>query len=226
MTPLILVVDDEPAIADAVLYALRQEGWRTVHAATVTAARAAVAAETPALAVLDIGLPDGSGLDLARGWAGRFALLMLSARASEIDRVVGLELGADDYLTKPFSPRELVARVRAILRRTGGASSPAPAGRLVVDRQRLVARWDGTALDLPRQQFRLLAVLAQDPGRVWSRSALMDAAWDHPEEAFDRAVDSQIRHLRAALAAVAPDLEVVRTVRGEGYALADGLVAP
>ena len=223
MPPLILVVDDEPAIADAVLYALRQEGWRTAHAATVTAARAAVATEAPALVVLDIGLPDGSGLDLARAWAGRFAVLMLSARASEIDRVVGLELGADDYLTKPFSPRELVARVRAILRR---AAPPAlvATGRLIVDAQRLVARWDGRALDLPRQQFRLLAILAQDPGRVWSRSELMDAAWDHPEEAFDRAVDSQIRHLRAALAEAAPGIEVVRTVRGEGYALAEGLV--
>jgi two-component system catabolic regulation response regulator CreB len=224
----ILIVEDEPAIADAVAFTLQQDGFTTCHVTTLAAARAELERALPTLMVLDVGLPDGSGFDLARVWAQRVPLLFLTARASEIDRVVGLELGADDYLTKPFSPRELVARVRAILRRCHGARSAAtPAhttstARLTIDTTRLQARWDGQTLDLPRLQFRILCILAQHPGKVWSRSALMDAAWEQPEEAFDRAVDSQIRHLRASLALVAPGIDLIRTVCGEGYALAEG----
>ena len=223
----ILIVEDEPAIADAVAYALQSEGFTTRHVTTLGAARSELQRQLPDFVVLDVGLPDGSGFDLARAWAARVPLLFLTARASEIDRIVGLEIGADDYLTKPFSPRELVARVRAILRRcqTPRTASPTTAtARLVIDDVRLQARWNGQVLDLPRLQFRILSVLARHPGQVWSRSTLMDAAWEQPEEAFDRAVDSQIRHLRASLAAIAPDQEIIRTVRGEGYALAEGLL--
>jgi two-component system, OmpR family, catabolic regulation response regulator CreB len=150
----------------------------------------------------------------------------LTARFDEIDRVVGLELGADDYIAKPFSPRELVARVRTILRRAQAAMlvavSPAPA-TVVVDQERRIIRFYGQALELSRYEYGLLKTLAHRPGRVFTRDELLALVWDDPAASFDRTVDAHIKTLRAKLKAVAPQLEPIRTARGTGYALAEDL---
>ena len=227
MSSRILLLEDDPAIAGTVAFALQREGFAVDHVLLVGAARASVAAATPALAILDVGLPDGSGLDLCREWrqSGVDALralpvLMLTARAEELDRVVGLELGADDYLTKPFSPRELVARVRALLRRAALAPPAAPAAGLFeldADGQRI--RFAGQWLALTRLEFGLLRALLRTPGRIRSREALLDEVWGADGDATDRTVDTHVKTLRAKLRAVRPELEPIATHRGMGYAL-------
>jgi two-component system catabolic regulation response regulator CreB len=220
----ILVVEDEPVLAEAAAFALRREGLEVTVAPTLAAARQALVEAPPALVVLDVGLPDGNGFDFCRALrrTSTVPVLFLTARSDEVDRIVGLELGADDYLGKPFSPRELAARVKAVLRRCAPAPA-APAAALVIDADRHRATWHGVVLDLPPLTFRVLALLASRPGRVWTRSEILDRCCTDPADRFDRAVDSQVRHLRAALRAVTPDHDPVRTVRGEGYALDDGV---
>jgi two-component system catabolic regulation response regulator CreB len=221
MASRILVVEDETTIGDSVDIALRQAGFIVLRAQSLSEARRHLKAQ-PDVMVLDIGLPDGSGLDLCRELQNRPGprIIFLSAHSSDIDRIVGLEIGADDYLTKPFSPRELVARVRAILRRPASLGAAAATGSgLEIDAVSRRAFIRGQGVELPRLQLRILEVLAAEPGRVFSRSQLMDLAWDHPEEALDRAVDSQVRHLRSALRLACPQGDPIRTVRGEGYAL-------
>lgn len=219
--PTILVVEDEPAIASSLQYALATEGFTVVLASTLAHARLELA-QPIALVVLDVGLPDGSGFDFCRELRrhSTVPVLFLSARSSEIDRVVGLELGADDYVAKPFSPREVSARVRAILRRSAEVRAPL-AGPLTLDPERRRAVYFDQVLDLSPQQYRLLEVLAQHPGRILSRSRLLDLAWDDPGAASDRAVDSQVKVLRAAFHAVRPGVEAILTLRGEGYGLTD-----
>jgi len=223
----ILLLEDDPAIAGTVAFALQREGFAVDHVLLVGAAREAVARSLPALAILDVGLPDGSGLDLCRAWrqSGDDALralpvLMLTARAEELDRVVGLELGADDYLTKPFSPRELVARVRALLRRASLAPPAAPAPALFqldADGQRIA--FAGQWLALTRLEYGLLRALLRAPGRIRSRDALLDEVWGTDGDATDRTVDTHVKTLRAKLRAVRPELEPIATHRGMGYAL-------
>ena len=221
----ILVVEDEPAIADTVVYALSTDGFSPHWVASGEAALAA-AAQTPfALAIIDIGLPDINGFELfrrLRAAHSRLPVIFLTARSGEIDRVVGLELGADDYVAKPFSPRELVARVRTVLRRTQApAASPAPAvpAAFAVDDERKQIRFHGALLDLSRIEYRLLKVLVDRPGRVFSRDELMERAWDDPGAAFDRTVDAHVKTLRAKLRAVAPQEDPIVTHRGMGYSL-------
>ena len=225
--PRILVVEDEPAIADTIVYALATDGFDVEWAATGTDALAALGRQPCMLAILDVGLPDINGFELfkriGRQHAGLPAIF-LTARAGEIDRVVGLELGADDYVAKPFSPRELVARVRAVLRRLNrqsapAASSPASPSSFIVDDERKTIRFRGVPLDLPRIEYRLLKVLVERPGRVFSRDELMQRAWDDPGASFDRTVDTHIKSLRARLRAVAPDDDPIQTHRGLGYSL-------
>jgi two-component system catabolic regulation response regulator CreB len=226
----ILLLEDDPAIAGTVVFALQREGFAVDHVLLAGAARASVAASAPALAILDVGLPDGNGLDLCREWrqSGAGALralpvLMLTARAEELDRVVGLELGADDYLTKPFSPRELVARVRALLRRAA-LSPPAaptpPAGLFQLDADGQRIRFAGQWLTLTRLEFGLLRALLRTPGRIRSREALLDEVWGADGDATDRTVDTHVKTLRAKLRAVRPELEPIATHRGMGYSLA------
>jgi two-component system catabolic regulation response regulator CreB len=220
----ILVVEDEPAIADTVVYALTTDGFAAQWVATGEAALAAAAATAFALAIVDIGLPDINGFDLCRRLqAARPSLpvIFLTARSGEIDRVVGLELGADDYVAKPFSPRELVARVRTVLRRVQrpAAVAPEPAALFEVDDERKLIRYRGAPLDLSRIEYRLLKVLVERPGRVYSRDELMNRAWDDPAAAFDRTVDAHVKTLRAKLRAVAPDDDPIVTHRGLGYSL-------
>ena len=226
MSSRILLLEDDPAIAGTVAFALQREAFAVDHVLLVGAARASVATVAPSLAILDVGLPDGSGLDLCREWrqSGAVALralpvLMLTARAEELDRVVGLELGADDYLTKPFSPRELVARVRALLRRAALPPPAAAAGLFELDPGGQRIRFAGQWLALTRLEFGLLRALLRTPGRIRSREALLDEVWGADGDATDRTVDTHVKTLRAKLRAVRPGLEPIATHRGMGYSL-------
>lgn len=232
----ILIIEDEPAIADNIVYALETEGFACRWCSTGAEGLLALE-EGFDLAVLDVGLPDVSGFDLCREIRRRFALpiLFLTARAGEIDRVVGLEIGADDYVVKPFSPRELAARIKAILRRTSAppgvpplmpavpaarASAPdAPGPPFRLDPDRFEIAYYGTPLELSRYEFRLLSVLLEKPGRVWTRERLMEKAWDSPESSLARTVDAHIKSLRAKLREIRPDVDPIRTHRGMGYSL-------
>jgi two-component system catabolic regulation response regulator CreB len=226
--PAVLIVEDESGIADTLQYALRTEGFEPLWCATGEAAL--VRAGDAALVILDVGLPDISGFELfkrLRALREDLPVLFLTARGEEIDRVVGLELGADDYVTKPFSPRELVARVRTVLRRTAikAASAPATALPLHCDEGRRQIRYYGQALDLSRYEYGLLKTLLSRPGFVFTRERLLDLVWDDSTESLDRTVDAHVKTLRAKLKAVAPELEPIRTHRGVGYALAEDLPA-
>lgn len=221
----ILVVEDEPAIADTIVYALSSDGFDPHWCATGGAALEAARGGGFALAVLDVGLPDINGLELFKQLQRDEGLpaIFLTARSTEIDRVVGLELGADDYIAKPFSPRELVARVRTVLRRVQRsvpvAEAPAVSGGFDIDDERKMIRLHGRALDLSRTEYRLLKVLIERPGRVFSRDELMERAWDDPASAFDRTVDAHVKALRAKLREAAPQDDPIVTHRGLGYSL-------
>ena len=221
----ILVVEDEPSIADNITYALSEEGFEPAWCGTGREALAALDDGPAALIVLDIGLPDVNGFDLARTIRGRSAvpIIFLTARSDEIDRVAGLELGADDYVTKPFSPRELAARVRAVLRRTAGAvtstKEDSPSFPFRVDEGRQLIAYCGKPLDLTRYEYRLLKLLVQSPGRVYSRDQLMDRVWEEPEMSLDRTVDTHIKTLRQKLKEIRPGEEAIITHRGTGYSL-------
>jgi len=218
----ILLLEDDPAIAQTVIFALQREGFALSHCSWLYEARARLAQHEPALAIFDVGLPDGNGLDLCRelrAAGSRLPLLMLSARSEELDRVLGLELGADDYLAKPFSPRELVARVRALLRRSQApVASPAPQG-FVIEAGGSRIRFQGQVLELTRRELGLLSRLLAAPQRIHSRETLLDAVWGHEADSGDRTVDTHVKTLRAKLRAVAPELDPIRTHRGLGYSL-------
>ena len=229
MKPRVLIVEDEPGIADTLQYALRTEGFDPAWVATGEEALAQVKAQPPALVILDVGLPDTSGFEVFKRLreSSDVPVVFLTARSDEIDRVVGLELGADDYVAKPFSPRELVARVRSILRRSAKAPAPPPAPPalpLVVDEGKRQIRFYGALLELSRYEFGLLQTLASRPGHVFSRDTLLDKVWDD-SDSLDRTVDAHVKTLRAKMKLVAPTLEPIRTHRGSGYALAEDLPA-
>ena len=232
MKPRILVVEDEPGIADTIRYALSSDGFEPVWCATGEAALAALADGPVALAILDVGLPDLNGFDLFKRIQRirETPALFLTARSDEIDRVVGLELGADDYVTKPFSPRELVARVRTVLRRAQRAEPAASASAvdappLDLDVERRRIRYYGRALELSRYEYGILATLIGRPGRVFTRDELLDKVWDGDRDSYDRTVDAHVKTLRAKLKAVAPGVEPIVTHRGTGYALSEALPA-
>lgn len=229
MKPRILVVEDEPGIADTIRYALATDGFEPILCSTGAEALAKLAAHEVALVVLDVGLPDMSGFELFKRMQAQMdaPVIFLTARSDEIDRVVGLELGADDYMAKPFSPRELTARIRTVLRRVQktqrapGASAPATPIKIDDERRRI--SYYGHALELSRYEYGLLKVLIARPGRVYSRDELLELVWDEPGDSFDRTVDAHIKTLRAKLHAIGPRLEPIRTHRGVGYAFADDL---
>lgn len=219
-TPRVLIVEDEPSIRDAIQYALESDGCEIACSGTGGDALGRLSAGGFDLVVLDVGLPDMSGFDVCRKLRERHGVpvLFLTARSDEIDRVVGLEIGGDDYVTKPFSPRELSARVRAILRRAGNGAPSAP-GRFAVDTERFQIRYHGVALELSRYEYRLLAALIGGAGRVLSRAQLMDAAWEEPEASMERTVDTHVKSLRAKLRAVRAEEDPILTHRGFGYSL-------
>ena len=226
--PTILVVEDEPAIADTIQYALESEGFQC-HRLEMGAGVVEVLDRQPvALVVLDIGLPDMSGIEVCRRIRQRHEvpIIFLTARAGEVDRVVGLELGADDYVSKPFSPRELAARAKAVLRRAshgGGVQPSSQGGAFTLDEERLQITYFGKPLELSRYEYKLLAVLLKKPGRVYSRDQLLDLVWDEPEASLDRTVDAHVKNLRAKLRDVRQDVDPIATHRGMGYSLKEGL---
>jgi DNA-binding response OmpR family regulator len=217
----IVVVEDDPNIADLVDLYLRRDGFRVIQAATGEAGLSAVEREQPRLVLLDVGLPgDMDGFEVCRRLQAknRVPVLMLTARDSEMDRVVGLELGADDYVTKPFSPRELVARVRAILRRAEGAppgKDVAQVGAVEVDRPRREARVGGSVVQLTAKEFDLLSYLADSAGLVLTRRQLLDGVWGPGWYGDERTVDVHVRQLRKKLGDALP----LSTVWGVGYRL-------
>lgn len=224
--PTVLLVEDETAIADAVAYALRADGHEVLHAATGQQARALAAAHAPDLALLDVGLPDISGFALCAELRRLHAMpvIFLTAHAEEGERVLGFELGADDYIAKPFSPRELVARVRVALRRSGHPPSvapdvPLPAPTFEHDVDGLRIRYRGQLLDLTRYEYGVLAALLQRPGAVLSRAQLMDRVWRDALDTGDRTVDTHVKTVRAKLRAIDPSTDPIRTHRGLGYSL-------
>ena len=215
----VLLVEDEPAIADAVLYALESEGVACVWASTGEAALRHVRDSAPKMVLLDIGLPDINGLDLFRQIRAisNASIVFLTSRSAEIDQVLGLELGADDYITKPFSPRVLSARVRLQLRRDT-TSQFAPNTTLFQadeDKRRITLR--GQLLDLSRYEYGLLLLLMKNPSRTYSREQLMQLVWASPDESFDRTVDTHIKVLRQKIRAVDASLNPIKTHRGVGY---------
>ena len=224
--PTILVVEDEPAIADTIQYALESEGFRCQRMEVGAGVVEVLDRQPVALVVLDIGLPDMSGIEVCRRIRERHdvPVIFLTARSGEVDRVVGLELGADDYVTKPFSPRELAARAKAILRRARRNPPAPPAGAaFALDEERRQISYFGTPLDLSRYEYKLLCVLLKKPGRVYSRDQLLDLVWDSPEASLDRTVDAHVKNLRAKLRDIRQDVDPIATHRGTGYSLKEGL---
>jgi len=228
MSYIILVVEDEPGIADTITYALQTEGMDTVWCCTGCEAREALAGQAFSLIVLDVGLPDINGFDLCREirQTSSIPIIFLTARAEEVDRVVGLEIGGDDYVVKPFSPREVSARVKAVLRRSRGSGEPPlddpplPEGfPFSVDTNRLVITYYGQPLPLSRYEYRVLKILIRRPGWVFSRENLKSLVWDEPESSLDRTVDTHIKTIRAKLKAVNPEVTPIKTLRGLGYSL-------
>jgi two-component system OmpR family response regulator len=219
-------VDDDPGIRDVVCFALQKAGFATAVAADGEQALKRFAADKPALVVLDILMPELDGVEVCRRLRadprGRATpIVFLSSKDDEVDRIVGLEVGGDDYLSKPFSPRELVARVRAILRRTATpaekAEPPLAHGRLSLDAEAYKAHWDGKELALTLTEFGILRTLLRRPGRVFTRDALMNEAYELHKIVSDRTIDSHVRRVRAKLAALGAD--PVETVHGVGYKL-------
>jgi two-component system catabolic regulation response regulator CreB len=223
--PAILIVEDETAIADTIAYALRGEGYTAEHVLLGSAALERVRRGGIDLVLLDVGLPDRSGFDVCRELRGFSAVpvVFLTARNDEFDRVLGLELGADDYMAKPFSPRELVARVRARLRRHPGVAAAPEAvqrsGHFEHDADAHRIRYRGQALDLTRYEYALLAELLRRPGAILTRAQLLDRAWEDALESGERTVDTHVNTLRAKLRAVHPDTDPIHTHRGVGYSL-------
>jgi two-component system, OmpR family, catabolic regulation response regulator CreB len=227
--PHILLLEDEPAIADTLLYALRSEGFEVRHVQLARDALAEFAHQAPDLAILDVGVPDGNGFDVCRAIrrTSELPIIFLTARNEEIDRVLGLELGADDYVSKPFSPREVCARVRAILRRTanrqggeqGATSATSAAAPLRLDETAQRIACCGSYLALTRYEYLLLATLLRRPGRIFSRAELMDLVWADAPDTLDRTVDAHIKLLRAKLRDGGASPELIQTHRHMGYSL-------
>jgi DNA-binding response OmpR family regulator len=226
--PRLLLIDDDERLTTMVGDYLRGHGYEVEAAPSLAAGRARLEGGRFDALLLDLMLPDGDGLDLTRSLRAdartrRLPLLMLTARGEPLDRIVGLELGADDYLPKPFEPRELLARVKALLRRAapeGHADEVLVFGRLEIDLGARQARRDGRVCDLTSHQFELLVVLARAAGRVLSRDQIMDALKGHPLEAFDRSIDVHVSRIRAVIEDDPKQPRRLLTVRGAGYVFA------
>jgi DNA-binding response OmpR family regulator len=223
----ILVVDDEAKIVKTVKAYLESAGFRVTTAQDGQMALTVFRHERPALVVLDLGLPGIDGLDVARTLRREsdVPLIMLTARVDEADKLIGLELGADDYVTKPFSPRELVARVRAVLRRVGGereqAVPPIVAGEVKIDLERRQVTVAGRSVELTATEFDLLAVLARNPGRVFTRLELLDRVQGYAFEGYERTVDAHVKNLRQKLEQDPKQPQYLLTVYGVGYRFAE-----
>lgn len=248
----ILVVEDEQSIADTVVHCIEREGYAAVWCTQGLIALERLRDEDFALVVLDVGLPDVSGFELCKTVRtfSSVPIIFLTARDEEIDTIVGLEIGGDDYMTKPFSPRELGSRIKSVLRRTandvlhgrakpveicaiqgtssveawgGTPSNTEKAAALRIDQEKMQAFYHGCPLELTRYEFRLLALLARHPGKVFSREALMNNVWDDDSPSLDRTVDTHIKSIRAKCRKISTFVDPILTHRGTGYALRDDL---
>ncbi|USX54440.1 response regulator transcription factor [Lentzea sp. HUAS12] len=223
MADTVLVVEDEKEIRELLRRYLERAGFTVLTTGSGAHALSVVADGTAALVVLDLGLPDVDGIEVLRAAreSGRTPVVVLTARGEVEDRIRGLELGADDYVTKPFSPTELVLRVQAVLHRVNSAAPPGPVsfgqGRLLLDEERREARWDGELLELTPTEWGILAAVASVPGRVYSRYELINRVRGYEFEGYERTIDSHVKNLRHKLGPGGPD--VVRTVIGVGYRL-------
>ncbi|MDD7985531.1 two-component system response regulator CreB [Lentisphaera marina] len=222
----ILIVEDEPSIADNIRMALDIEGFQHCWASTLAKAEEFLAQGAINLIILDIGLPDGNGFDFCRQLrtSQNIPVIMLTARSDDVDRIVGLEIGADDYVTKPFSPRELAARIKSVLRRTQNSFDceiqAQTCQKLKIDSQSFSAYYGEDKLTLSAHEFHLIEALAAQPGRVFSRRQLLERAWQDPNSAMERTVDAHVKSLRAKLKkTIGKDLII--THRGFGYSLED-----
>ena len=219
----ILIVEDEPTIASPLLYALENEGFQTHHCTTCHEAKKHLQDHKTTLCILDIGLPDGSGLELCKEIRQNsdMPILFLSARTDEIDRVLGLELGGDDYVTKPFSPREVVARVKTILKRTekntDSQSEQVTKSFKINDAHKKIC-FHKTVLELTKYEYGILKLLLKRPGQVYSRSQIMNQVWDEPDMSLERTVDTHIKGIRSKLKTIHSD-EYLTTHRGLGYSI-------
>ena len=228
MTQTILIIEDEPTIADTLIYALEQDGFATHWVDTAQKAKKYLEQTTPSLILLDVGLPDENGFNLFRSLQHETPIpsIFLTARSDEIDRVAGLEMGADDYITKPFSPREVSARIRAVLRRTQTIRAIAPlppketqTTSFSIDTSQAIISYDGVALDLSRYEYGILALFIKAPLRVFSRSDIMNLVWEESDISGDRTVDTHIKMIRHKLKVITPHYDPIETRRGMGYAL-------
>ncbi|WP_421235441.1 beta-lactam response regulator transcription factor BlrA [Aeromonas enteropelogenes] len=217
---LIWLVEDEASIADTLIYALQTDGFEVEWFMLGQQLLTRLAQAQPDFLILDVGLPDISGFELCKQVRARsdVPLMFLTARSEEIDRLIGLEIGADDYVAKPFSPREVCARVRVILRRSQ-PTAPKQSAALTLDEERARIHFHGQPLMLTRYEYLLLKTLMQSPGRVYSRQQLMDLVWQDAEESLDRTVDTHIKTIRAKLREQDPDANLILTHRGLGYSL-------
>lgn len=226
----IWLVEDEASIADTLIYTLQQEGFAVRAFDRGLPVLEAACEARPDLAILDVGLPDINGFELCRRLLTQYPelpLLFLTARSEEIDRLIGLEMGADDYIAKPFSPREVCARVRTVLRRLGKqqlstAGVVLRIGLFELNEMTATVVWCQQPLQLTRYEYLLLKTFLQSPGRVFSRQQLMDLVWGHAQESFERTVDTHIKTLRAKLRLINPQLSPINTHRGLGYSLGTG----
>ena len=218
--PFVLVVEDEPKLASLVVDYLHASGFETQHVADGRDVLAAIVGRKPDIVLLDLMLPGRSGLEVFKDIRARadIPIVMVTALVEEVDRLIGLELGADDYVCKPFSPRELVARVKMVLRRAARSEPTATPG-LALDESRYEALLDGEALDLTPVEFRLLKMLASNPGRIFPRDTLLDGLYADHRVVADRTVDSHVKNLRRKLSRVRPEEDLVHSVYGVGYKL-------
>ena len=219
----IFIVEDEPSIAQTVQFALEAEGFATEHFPAGGACLDALNARTPSLILLDVGLADGSGFEFFRRirQITETPVIYMTARDAEVDRVAGLEMGADDYIVKPFSLRELVARVRVVLRRidTASAGNTATSDVFRIDSVRRQIHFHARPLDLTLHEYRLLETLLSQPERVFTRSQLLERGWDDPDHRLERTIDSHFKSLRNKLRRIKPDADPICTHRGVGYSL-------
>ena len=222
----ILIIEDEPNLAKLARDYLDRAGFRPITDATARHGRERLATDRPDFVVLDLGLPDGNGLDILRELraTSNLPVIILTARGDEVDRIVGLELGADDYMVKPFSPNELVARVRAVLRRGAadpGADAILVRGELTIDVPRMLVSLGDTTIDLTATEFQLLLAMAREPGRVFTRGQLLNSMHGVMVESYDRAIDAHVKNIRRKLELGGDASQVIQTVHGVGYRFAD-----
>jgi len=226
MRPVVLIVEDEPAIADTIQYVLETEGCLPKVVNAGAPVLEILAAEVIDVIILDVGLPDISGFDLCKEIRRNYKvpIIFLTARSDELDRVVGLEIGGDDYVVKPFSPRELAARVKAVLRRTRPEETSDEATAVFrMDTGKRKIFYCGRTLELSKYEYELLATFIRRPGMVFTREKLMELVWESPEASMDRTVDAHIKNIRIKLKNINSELDPIVTHRGTGYALRDDL---